>query len=247
MAPCHATEGEPNPSESNRWHGLRIGDGVLDPQARDSHIHLKNVQIAARQHPRQVDRRQFVAQAVIGIGGAGSLVALNVLPDEATASIGKGPIRPPGARTNDQEFQRSCIRCGMCGTVCKNGCIRYFGAHQTRHGALTPYLDVRHRSCILCMRCTEICPTGALRPIPEDLESIKSEVRMGKAVVDPEHCLSYLGRVCGYCHDACPLPGTAIRLAVPALPVVLEGCVGCGRCVEHCPQSPTAIHLERLT
>ena len=68
---------------------------------------------------------------------------------------------------------------------------------------------------------------------------------MGVAVVDPDLCLSYLGRVCGYCRDACPLPGKAIRLIPPATPVVLpQGCTGCGRCVEYCPQSPTAITVE---
>ena len=67
---------------------------------------------------------------------------------------------------------------------------------------------------------------------------------MATAAVDPDRCLSYLGRVCGYCHDACPLPTKAIVLVPPAKPVVIiKGCVGCGRCVEYCPQVPTAIDL----
>ncbi len=96
------------------------------------------------------------------------------------------------------------------------------------------------------MRCTEICPTGALREVPDDLEVIAEEIDMGVAVVDPDRCLSYLGRVCGYCHDACPLPGVAIDLTPPARPVIHEdACVGCGRCVELCPQFPTAIDVFR--
>ena len=96
------------------------------------------------------------------------------------------------------------------------------------------------------MRCTNICPTGALRPVADSLETIAGAVDMGTAVVDPDRCLSYLGRICGYCHDACPLPNTAIRLTPPGKPVVLEdGCVGCGRCVEMCPQVPTAIDVLR--
>jgi len=156
------------------------------------------------------------------------------------------PVRPPTAGDDDARFVAACIRCGLCGTVCENGCIRYFGVDEPTWGALTPYLDVRERSCTLCMRCTQICPTGALTPVEAGLPNVKKHVRMGLAVVDPDRCISYLGRVCGYCHDACPLPGEAIRLLPPAKPVVMaDACVGCGRCVELCPQSPTAIDVWR--
>jgi ferredoxin-type protein NapF len=167
--------------------------------------------------------------------------AQSVLP-----SAFRAPVRPPTAGNDDARFVAACIRCGLCGTVCENGCIRYFGLDEPTWGGLTPYLDVRERSCTLCMRCTQVCPTGALTPVEAELGIIKKQVRMGLAVVDPDRCISYLGRVCGYCHDACPLPSEAIRLVPPAKPVVLtEGCVGCGRCVELCPQSPTAIDVWR--
>ena len=161
-----------------------------------------------------------------------------------TARAATVPIRPPGASDDDPTFRRLCVRCGLCGTVCENGCIRFTAIGDPR-GALTPYLDVRARSCTLCMRCTQICPTGALVPIEDSREAILASVRMGKAEVDPEHCISHLGRLCGFCHDACPIAKDAIRLAPPALPVVLDGCVGCGRCVEQCPQEPTAIRVVR--
>jgi ferredoxin-type protein NapG len=158
-----------------------------------------------------------------------------------------GLIRPPTASADDAAFRRSCIRCGLCGTACKSGCIRYFGLDEPEHGAFTPYIDVRDRSCVLCMRCTQVCPTGALTAVAEDLESIVEHVDMGTAVVDPDRCLSYQGRICGYCYDACPLPSVAIRLVPKAKPVVVaDGCVGCGRCVELCPQSPTALDVRRL-
>lgn len=153
------------------------------------------------------------------------------------------PLRPPTASHVDAEFRAKCIRCGLCGTVCESGCIRYFAADEPARGAMTPYLDVRRRSCTLCMRCTQICPTGALSPVDDDMESVGRTVRMGKAVVERDLCISYLGRLCGYCHDACPIPEQAIRLAPPAVPVVLDGCVGCGQCVEFCPQAPTAIRV----
>ncbi len=190
----------------------------------------------------EVNRRVFVIQGLaLAAGGAGlAAVAPNGPRPRATP-----PIRPPSAAAADDVFRAACVRCGMCGTVCENGCIRFFGADETEHGALTPYLDMRRRSCTLCMRCTNVCPSGALRGVADDLGVIAREVRMGRAVIDPEGCLSYLGRLCGYCHDACPLPGDAIRLTPPALPVVLEQCVGCGRCEEECPQLPAAIRVER--
>lgn len=153
------------------------------------------------------------------------------------------PVRPPTAAADDATFRRQCVRCGLCGTVCENGCIRFFAADEPEMGAMTPYLDVRRRSCTLCMRCTQICPSGALRPVIDDLEVIAETIHMGRAQVERDLCLSYLGRVCGYCHDACPLPGRAIKLTPPGLPVIQDGCVGCGRCVEFCPQSPTALTL----
>ena len=201
--------------------------------------------IPKRLQPVQ-SRRRFVIQGLAMLGGGVALTARLFTARAAEPTELRGPpIRPPTASQDDALFQAACVRCGLCGTVCENGCIRFFGADEPRHGVLTPHLDVRRRSCTLCMRCTEICPTGALRAVPDDLEVIGQEIRMGIAQVDPDRCLSYLGRVCGYCYDACPLPGHAIRLVPPASPDVLEGCVGCGRCVELCPQSPTAIDVIR--
>lgn len=184
----------------------------------------------------------FLGVAMLSAGG-GSMALL--LRDRTLHQERIRLVRPPSASHDDALFQRLCTRCGLCGTVCENGCIRYHGIDETTHGAGTPYLDVRRRSCTLCMRCTQICPTGALTPIADDIESIKASVDMGVATVERDLCISYQGRLCGYCHDACPLPGYAIRLAPPALPVILDGCVGCGRCVEQCPQTPSALSITR--
>lgn len=184
--------------------------------------------------------------AALMAGGAAVVEGLLRRDVSAAERAGK-PVRPPTASADDSAFQRACIRCGMCGTVCQNGCIRFFDTSADEHGGLTPYLDVRRRSCTLCMRCTQICPTGALVPVADDKPTITRTVRMGLAVVDPDRCLSYLGRVCGYCHDACPIAGVAIKLVPAAKPHVLaDGCVGCGRCVEFCPQIPTAIDIKPL-
>ncbi|MEZ4468904.1 MAG: 4Fe-4S dicluster domain-containing protein [bacterium] len=188
-------------------------------------------------------RRAFLAGGAACLAGGATLLTRLLGGQDALAA---DLVRPPTADPDDDAFQSRCVRCGLCGTVCENGCIRFFGLGEDAHGALTPYLDVRQRSCTLCMRCTNICPTGALTPTEKDLPALARTLRMGKARVDPDRCISYLGRLCGYCHDACPLPGVAIRLTPPALPVILDDCVGCGRCVEHCPAAPTAIFVERV-
>lgn len=191
-------------------------------------------------------RRAFLlgGAGLLATGTAGSIWRLMQVSPRAGERWRK-PVRPPTASHDDAAFRAACVRCGLCGTVCENGCIKFFGIDEPTHGAMTPFLDVRRRSCTLCMRCTNICPTDALSPVEDTLAVISEQVDMGTAVVDPDRCLSYLGRVCGYCHDACPLPNQAIRLVPPGRPVIIaDGCVGCGRCVELCPQNPTAIDVE---
>ncbi len=200
--------------------------------------------LAATEELDGVSRRAFALGGLALLGGGLSLTQRALEAAAEGAAHVEVPVRPPSALEDDASFRAACIRCGLCGTVCENGCIRYFGLDESQWGAMTPWLDVRRRSCTLCMRCTEICPTGALTPVADDLEVIAERIDMGVAEVTPEQCISYLGRICGYCHDACPLPGKAIKLAPPAKPIVVEeGCVGCGRCVELCPASPTAIRV----
>ena len=214
-------------------------------ESRKRHRRARLQRLKLKRRRPKPSRRAFVFG---GVGLAAVGATAEFLGREKGSPIARAdaaPMRPPSASHDDLAFQQKCIRCGLCGTVCENGCIRFFNLAENKHGSLTPYLDLRQRSCTLCMRCTQICPTGALSPIEDETEAILENVAMGKAVVERDLCLSYLGRVCGYCHDACPLPSRAIRLTPPALPVIMDECVGCGRCVEYCPQSPTAISVVR--
>ncbi len=202
-----------------------------------------------RYRPRRpvFSRRGFIVAGVFSTLIGAVLARLGTRQGYLSDENAQFPVRPPGASADDNEFQSKCIRCGMCGIVCENGCIRFHGFEESENGALTPFLDVRRRSCTLCMRCTDICPTGALKPIIDSKEEILKNVSMGLAVIDPQRCFSYLGRVCGYCHDACPFPEIAIKLTAPsARPFVFDKCVGCGRCVEECPQNPAAIDIRKV-
>jgi ferredoxin len=192
-------------------------------------------------------RRRLLIQGLLSLLSGLVLGVFQLRTGQAKPQTAASPVRPPTANPDDTVFISKCIRCGLCGLVCENGCIRFFGSDEETRGRFTPFLDVRERSCTLCMRCTQICPTGALTATKKDFTLIVEKVNMGKARVDPDLCLSYLGRVCGYCHDACPIATHAIKLVPPASPVVLDGCVGCGRCVELCPQNPTAIAVVPAT
>ncbi len=107
----------------------------------------------------------------------------------------------------------------------------------------TPYIIPRDKACILCMKCGEVCPTGAIQEIAHKAGAILEKVKMGKAVVDRQLCLSYQGKTCGVCYRACKLQDVAIRVGLLEQPHVLEGCVGCGLCERSCIQMPQAIRI----
>ena len=154
-------------------------------------------------------------------------------------------LRPPGT-DDENEFLRKCIRCRNYGSVCAAGCIKFFSIAESSSLAGTPYLLPRLRSCNLCTNCGRVCPTGALKPLKKNISYLAKNVRMGIAIVIESNCLSFNGRVCGICHDACPLKGSAIKLKPVAKPVVnKDACIGCGRCEERCPQLPAAIIVKR--
>jgi len=191
-----------------------------------------------------MNRRLFIAAALKATAGmllATGLPAARALA-RSVARYRQRFLRPPGALP-EREFLARCIRCGRCAEVCPNRCIRYFDFENGVSTLGTPYIVPRKQACILCMKCGDVCPTGAIRPVRRELEDILEHVRMGKARVDKQLCLSYQGQTCGVCFRACPLPGIAMRVGRLEQPHVLDGCVGCGLCERSCIQMPQAIRV----
>ncbi|MFT5176892.1 MAG: ferredoxin-type protein NapG [Gammaproteobacteria bacterium] len=203
-------------------------------------------------------RRTVLHELVAAAVAAAAPVAILNVVGVATANAqsasrsGNAPrirtryLRPPGALAEAQ-FTAQCIRCGQCGAVCPNRCIRFFDSSNGVDSIDTPYIVPREQACILCMKCGEVCPSGAIQAIARKAGDILAKVKMGQARVDESLCLSYQGKTCGVCYRACPLPDVALTVGHLEQPKVFAACVGCGLCERSCIQLPQAIRVFPAT
>ncbi len=148
------------------------------------------------------------------------------------------PLRPPGAIFEDL-FVDKCTRCGKCVEVCPRGAIFPLGAEYGR-AAGSPAVAPRSAPCVVCagLLCTRACPSGALTRVAV------FDVQMGTAVVDVGRCVSYQGRDCAACVNACPVPGALTRDAERHPIVAPSLCIGCGVCENLCPTAEASIVVE---
>jgi MauM/NapG family ferredoxin protein len=205
-----------------------------------------------------VSRRAFLSRFIGGavtvtVGVAGGWLMAG------GAARAESCLRPPGALPED-DFLSTCIRCGRCADACPNRCITAFteeaGAELSMAPGAgqrgTPVIFPRRQACVLCngapgehLLCTEACPSGALQLTKKSAESVRSNVKMGTAVVDTTLCYSYNGASCGACVRACPFEGTALRAGLWEKPIVdPDACVGCGLCERACVHYPQAIRVR---
>lgn len=193
-----------------------------------------------------MERRQFLTSAAQGTAAAacGGLVWYALLTQQAQAAA---PLRPPGAVA---DFAAACIKCGQCVQACPYGSVQLVPTGGAAGSGL-PRIVPREAPCVMCepLHCVKACPTGALHPSLTDI----TQARMGLAVIDIEHCLSWQGLRCEVCFRVCPVQGQAIRLVSQQrqlskhamfVPLVLaEACTGCGLCEKRCPTDVSAIRV----
>jgi glycolate dehydrogenase iron-sulfur subunit len=92
--------------------------------------------------------------------------------------------------TEQYENMQSCIRCGLCLSVCPTYQISFAEEEGPRgriaaargfvegHLAITPDLIEHQQSCLLCEACTAICPAGvAMEPIGTNLRAAIAETQ----------------------------------------------------------------------
>jgi ferredoxin-type protein NapG len=196
------------------------------------------------------DRRDFLRSTFQGTAVAAAAGSLwyALVAQQARASQ---PLRPPGA-LGDADFAAACAKCGRCVVACPYGTLNL--ADLAGPGAAgLPWFAPRNTACAMCpdLPCVKACPTGALDPRLDDI----AKARMGLAVIDAEHCLSWQGLRCEVCYRVCPLKGTAIRIdphprglskhAVFVPTVSSEACTGCGLCEQACPTEVASIRVLR--
>ncbi len=194
-------------------------------------------------------RRDFLQKTIQGAALATSGGLLWSYLVQRNAQAVPFALRPPGALP-EADFNALCIKCGRCVAACPYATLQLapvgVGAPLG-----TPYFQPRQVPCRLCqdIPCQRACPTGALSPQLTEITA----ARMGLAVIDTEHCLSWQGLRCEICYRVCPLREQAItidarprRLSKHAmlLPTIhSDACTGCGICEQACPAEVAAIRI----
>jgi ferredoxin-type protein NapG len=213
-------------------------------------------------------RRSFLINMIQA--GAAATAAGTVVAGFAEENKAKElTLRPPGA-LKEEDFLKTCIRCGLCVEACKNRENKVvidgneiitlkLAAPGDKAALGTPFFTARTGPCFMCdeIPCMYACPTGALTP--DECKNDKGEVaidyaKMGVAVIDPSSCIAFWGLQCTACYRACPELDKAITIEwkqnkrtgkhAYRIPVVHEdSCTGCGMCEQACVTEIAAIKV----
>ena len=203
----------------------------------------------------QSSRREFILKSArtLGLAALGGLV-WSAYVDEVSAN--KLILRPPGA-LDEEEFLKSCIKCGMCVEACPYDTLVLAKPGDNKPMG-TPYFTPRDIPCYMCpdIPCVPVCPTNAL---DENLVSTNNKLdinkaQMGVAIIDTKNCIAFWGIQCDACYRACPLLDEAIYLEYEKnertgkhaflKPIVNSDiCTGCGLCERACVTKEATIRV----
>ncbi len=194
---------------------------------------------------RSSGRLDLSRRSLLTAAAGGALLAPLVAAAPLSARQRNDLIRPPGAVV-EEEFLRSCIRCGECMKVCIGGALHPDFLRGGTFSLWSPVLVARLGYCEYdCTLCGQVCPTGAIRLL--DIQE-KRKTKIGLAVIDKNRCLPFArGEECLVCEEHCPTGKKAIvfdrrKVLVGSevkefqQPRVLSAlCIGCGICETRCP------------
>ncbi len=227
--------------------------------------------MSTQKKPEITARRRFFTDMThhAGLGLLGGLLWAGYA-DKARSSV--LTLRPPAALP-EEDFLRTCIKCGLCVEACRNResnidketgkprpeTLKVAKADTEGVTTGTPYFVARDVPCYMCddIPCVPVCPTGALDEASVTNDEGELDFRkmdMGLAVVDTNSCIAFWGLQCDLCYRACPLMDEAIKLQYNRNPrtgkhaflepvVDMDVCTGCGLCEKACPTEKAAIFV----
>lgn len=149
-------------------------------------------------------------------------------------------VRPPGALPEEQ-FLRTCIRCGECMKSCVTNTLQPCLWESGLSGLWTPKMELRFAACEQsCNVCGKVCPTQAIRSL--SMEE-KTHAKVGTAILRKERCLVWSqDKLCLICDEICPYNAIVFRtIDGYRRPLVIASkCNGCGFCETRCPVGGTS-------
>lgn len=191
----------------------------------------------------------------IGLSAMGGFIWSGYLNEAVSAPL---ILRPPAAK-KENEFLKTCIKCGLCVEACPYDTLK-LAKPGDKKPLGTPYFIPREIPCYMCtdIPCVPVCPTNALdeKLVTNDKNELDINLsKMGTAMVDASSCVAFWGIQCDACYRACPLLGDAITLEYRRnertgkhaflIPLVnSNSCTGCGLCERACVTKKPAIFVR---
>ncbi len=205
--------------------------------------------------PAKIDLSKRATAKTLGIALSGFFVIKT-----GTKVAAKSPqlVRPPGS-IPENEFLKTCIRCGACMKVCPENFLAPSLFESGIEGLWTPTGNANYGYCVYnCNLCGKMCPTGAIKELSVEE---KKKTTIATAFIDENRCIPYAyGVDCIVCEEHCPTSPKAIYFntvkgknykgesrKIKQPKINPEECIGCGICQYKCPvKDKPAVYMTSI-